>query len=198
MAGPIEFWFDFSSPYGYLASERIGALADEHRRDVVWRPFLLGAVFKVTGAGPNALDPMRGAYFLQDFARSADYLGVPIKMPAAFPFAAVTPSRAVYWQEAQDPGKIPALVHALYRAAFARGGAIDTPAAVATAAAAAGIDPAGLEAGLQEPDVKATLKARTDEAIERRIFGSPFFLVDGEPFWGVDRLDQLAWRLAAA
>ena len=196
MAAPIEFWFDFSSPYGYLGSERIEALAQEHGRGIVWRPFLLGAVFKVTGSGANALDPMRGAYFRHDMVRSARYLGVPIVMPDGFPFAAVAPSRAVYWQEAQDPARVPALVHALFRAAFVQGGSIGTPAAVAAAAAAAGFDRPGLEAGLQDPQVKTRLKARTDEAIDRRIFGSPFMVVDGEAFWGVDRMDQLAWHLA--
>ena len=196
MAAPIEFWFDFSSPYGYLGSERIEALAQEHGRDIVWRPFLLGAVFKVTGGGPNALDPMRGGYFMHDLVRSARYLGVPIVMPDGFPFAAVAPSRAVYWQERQDPAQVPALVHALYRAAFVQGSSIGTAPAVAAAAAAAGIDQADLEAGLQDPQAKTVLKARTDEAIDRRIFGSPFMVVEGEAFWGVDRMDHLAWYLA--
>ena len=196
MAAPIEFWFDFSSPYGYLASERIESLAQEHGRSVVWRPFLLGAVFKVTGGGANALDPMRGAYFRHDMVRSARYYGLPVTMPERFPFAAVASSRAVYWQEAQDAVKVPSLVHALYRTAFVQGGSIGTPAGVTAAAVEAGIDPARLEAGLQDPQTKAALKTRTDEAIDRGIFGSPFMVVDGEAFWGVDRLDQLAWRLA--
>jgi len=76
MAAPIEFYFDFSSPFGYLASEKIDQLAAKHGREVMWRPFLLGAVFKITGGMPTMEVPIKGDYYKRDFPRSARYLGV--------------------------------------------------------------------------------------------------------------------------
>src|SRR3990170_3778049 len=102
MADPIDFYFDFSSPYGYLASTRIDALAARHGRAVVWRPFLLGVAFKTTGQAPAVEPPLRGPYHRHDFARSARLLGVPFQIPAVFPFAALAASRAYYWLVDRD------------------------------------------------------------------------------------------------
>src|SRR4051794_23799459 len=103
MPAPIEFYFDFSSPYGYLASTKIEEIAASHGRHVNWRPFLLGAVFKVSGMKPLVDIPMKGDYTAHDFGRFARYLGVPFVMPANFPFAPVAASRAVYWLGDRDP-----------------------------------------------------------------------------------------------
>ena len=81
----IEFWFDFSSPYSYLAAEKIDALAANHQRIVHWRPVLLGAIFQVTNAVPLVQLPLKGDYSVRDFARSARFLGLPFTMPAKFP-----------------------------------------------------------------------------------------------------------------
>src|SRR5215471_14608236 len=115
MAESIEFYFDFSSPYGYLASTRIDAIAAKHGRQVTWRPFLLGAAFKVTGQQPLVEQPLRGDYSRRDFARSARLLGVPLKMPEPFPFFGLAASRACYWIE--DAGQANALAKAIYCAA---------------------------------------------------------------------------------
>src|SRR5262245_46068135 len=94
---PIEFYFDFSSPYGYLASTQIDALAARHGREVAWRPFWIGAAFKVTGQRALVEQPLRGAYAERDFARSARLLSVPFRKPPNFPFFALAASRAFYW-----------------------------------------------------------------------------------------------------
>jgi len=196
VTGPIDFYFDFSSPYGYLASTRIDALAARHGRAVVWRPFLLGVAFKTTGQAPAVEPPLRGPYHRHDFARSARLLGVPFSMPAVFPFAALAASRAYYWLVDRDPARARALARAVYRAAFAEGRDATAPATVAELAAPLGVDPAALLAALADPAVKDRLKRETEAALAGGVFGSPFIVVDGEPFWGHDRLDQVERWLA--
>jgi len=192
MAEPIDFYFDFSSPYGYLASTEIDALAARHGRSVTWRPFVLGAAFKLTGQRALTEQPLRGDYARRDFARSARLLGVPFKLPDPFPFFALAASRACYWLE--EPSQAKALAKAVYHAAFGEGRDITPVPVVAEIARGLGIQ--GLEQGLEQPATKAGLRDATDQALARGVFGSPFFIVDGEPFWGHDRLDQLDRWLA--
>ena len=192
MADPIEFYFDFSSPYGYLASTRIDAIAARHGRDVTWRPFVLGAAFKVTGQQPLVEQPLRGEYAKRDFARSARLLGVPLKLPAPFPFFGLAASRACYW--VADAARARALAKAIYHAAFGEGRDVTPVASVAEIARGLGIE--GVERGVEEPETKARLREATDEALARGVFGSPFFIVDGEPFWGHDRLEHVERWLA--
>ena len=115
---PIDFYFDFSSPYGYIASTRIDEIAARHGRTVAWRPILLGVVFKTTGMGPLPSVPLKGAYSLRDFERSARLYGVAFKMPVAFPFNAITPSRMFYWLEGRDRGLARRFGLAAFQAAF--------------------------------------------------------------------------------
>ena len=191
MPDPIEFYFDFSSPYGYLASERIDAIAARHGRDVTWRPYLMGVAMKTTGSIPLVDRPMMGAYSRRDMARSARRLGVPLTFPEPFPIATVAACRAVYWVERTDATAAKALAQALYRAYFVDGRNISEPDVVADVAAGTGADRDALLAGIQEPAVKDRLKEVTGAAIERGVFGSPFFMVGDEPFWGHDRMDEV-------
>ena len=191
MPDPIEFYFDFSSPYGYLASERIDAIAARHGRDVTWRPYLMGVAMKTTGSTPLVDRPMMGAYSRHDMARSARRLGVPLTFPEPFPIATVAACRAVYWVERTDAAAAKALAQALYRAYFVDGRNISEPDVVADAAGGTGADRDALLAGIQEPAIKDRLKEVTGAAIERGVFGSPFFMVGDEPFWGHDRMDEV-------
>ncbi len=103
MSKPIDFYFDFSSPYGYMAAQKIDALAAKYGRTVDWRPMLLGVVFKQTGMAPLTQIPIKGDYSRRDFERSARFHGVPFRMPTVFPIASQAPSRIVLWAKAQDP-----------------------------------------------------------------------------------------------
>jgi 2-hydroxychromene-2-carboxylate isomerase len=191
---PIQFYFDFSSPYGYLASYRIDDIGAEFGRDVLWRPYLLGVAFKNTGQSPLVSQPLRGPYHLRDMQRSARKLKVPMVLPEGFPMATIAAARAFYWLDESDPRRARDLAKALYRAAFAQGRNIAPAKVVAEVGTEIGIDPLQLEAGIADPAVKERLRAETDAAIARGIFGSPFVIVDGEPFWGNDRLDDVrAW-----
>ena len=116
MAEPIDFYFDFSSPYGYFMAERIDALAAAHGRSVRWRPFLLGAVYKVTGEVPLPSKPLKGDYSKRDFERSARFLGLRCRIPEAFPIGTQVAARAFYWLDERDPVAARAFALAVYRA----------------------------------------------------------------------------------
>jgi 2-hydroxychromene-2-carboxylate isomerase len=191
MPAPIEFYFDFSSPYGYMASEKIDALAAKYGRSTDWHPVLLGAIFKTTGAQPPAGLPIKGDYFKHDFARSARLLGVPYQQPSIFPIASVAPSRAVYWLKDRDVEKSKALVRALYQAFFVEDRDIQNLDVVLDVASMLGIKRDELAAGLNDAAVKERLKNEVQQAMDKGVFGSPYIIIDGEPFFGADRLDQV-------
>lgn len=194
MAQQMDFYFDFSSPYGYLASTRIDALGAKHGRTVRWRPILLGAIFKITGVVPIALVPIKADYFRRDTARMARLLDVPMTIPAQFPFGTVTACRAFYFMQQRDPEAAVRLAKALFHAAFAEGRDICPVEQVGAIADRAGFDGDAIMEGIQGAEVKEMLKLAVDEAIARGVFGAPYIFADDEPFWGVDRLDQIdAW-----
>jgi 2-hydroxychromene-2-carboxylate isomerase len=143
MAAPIDFYFDFSSPYGYLAAQKIDALAAKHGRTVDWHPLLLGVVFKETGMAPLTMVPLKGEYSKRDFARSARFHGIAgFRLPSKFPIAGQAPSRIVLWLKAQDPALAVRVAKALYRAYFVEDIDISSPDAAAAVAAGEGVDAA--------------------------------------------------------
>ena len=194
MPALIDFYFDFSSPYGYLAAMKIDALAARHGRAVDWHPLLLGVVFKETGGTPLTQVPIKGDYSRRDFAR---FHGITdFRMPAKFPIPSQSPSRVVLWLKATNPALAATVARALYRAYFVDGVDISSPDEAAAVAAKAGVDPAAARAAIDDPEVKEALKREVAAAMARGVFGSPFVIVDGEPFWGIDRFDQLERWLA--
>lgn len=193
---PIDFYFDFSSPYGYLAAQKIDEMAGLYGREVNWKPILLGVIFKTTGAQPLLDIPIKGAYARRDMERMARMMGVPITMPEVMPFPSISAARAVYWVKDSDPEQAVALVKALYAEAFGKGGDIRDAEAVVRIAGEVGIDGAALKAALGEAAVKERLKTEIEAAMHAGVCGSPFFVVDGEPFWGADRLDHVERWLA--
>jgi 2-hydroxychromene-2-carboxylate isomerase len=197
MAEAIEYYFDFSSPYGYLMSEKIDDVAARHGRKVHWRPILLGAVFKATGAQPLSQVPLKGEYSKRDFARSARFLGVPFVLPAAFPIATQNAARAYYWLHERDCAQARAFAHAAYRSYFAEGRDISEVAAVLELAAKVGVgDTAVLQSALGSPELKERLRQEVDAALAKGVCGSPYVVIDNEPFLGVDRLPQIEKWLA--
>jgi 2-hydroxychromene-2-carboxylate isomerase len=187
----IEFFFDFASPYGYLASHVIEAVGERTGRPVVWKPILLGAAMKETGAVPLLTVPMKGDYARHDAARAARRLGVPLVVPETFPFASVAACRAYYALVDKDPDAAKALARALYATVFAEGKEISRAETVLETAASTGIDAEALAGAMASPEIKGQLRREVTEAIERGVFGSPFIFADGEPFWGFDRLGEV-------
>ena len=191
MPQPIEFYFDFSSPYGYLASEKIEDLAARHNRKVRWRPILLGVIFKQTGGAPLTTLPLKGEYSLHDFRRSARFLDVPYTHPETFPLATQHAARAYYWLHDQDCETARAFVHRVFRALYRNGRDISDLDVVLELAARQGADRATLLEALNGPALKERLKGECEAALAKGVFGSPYIIVDGEPFFGADRLPQI-------
>lgn len=191
MSMPIDFYFDFASPYGYFASHEIEKIAKKHRRGVTWRPYLLGVAFRITGMQAGTEIPMRGDYVRADAPRYARLLGLPFSFPESFPMLALAPSRAFYWLHERDAEQAKALAKAIYHAYFGEGRDMSKIEAVAEVAATLGVDPDVMIAAMKGQAVKDKLKDETEKAIALGVFGSPFFVVDGEQFWGADRMWQL-------
>jgi 2-hydroxychromene-2-carboxylate isomerase len=191
MTNPIDFYFDYSSPYGHIAAMKIDELAARHGRTVNWKPILLGAVFKVTGAQPLPTLPLKGDYAKRDIARSARFHGVEFKYPSKFPIASQAPARAFYWANDRDPALARKLAKTLYRAYFVEDRDISSPEVTADVAATLGLKRDEVLAAINAPAAKDRLKNEVDAAIKLGVFGSPYIVIDGEPFWGVDRFDQI-------
>jgi 2-hydroxychromene-2-carboxylate isomerase len=184
----LHFFFDFSSPFAYLASTQVEALARRTGAELVYRPFLLGGLFKAIGTPDVPLFAMPAAkrrHSLADMARWADHYGVPLRFPGRFPMNTVKPLRMVL---ELPEGERAALIHAIFRAFWAEDRDISDDATLAAIATAAGLDGSVLVANAKTDAAKACLKAATDEAVQAGLCGAPSFLVEGELFWGQDRL----------
>ena len=196
MAQPLDFYFDFSSPYGYFAATRIDGIAARYDRSVTWRPILLGAVFKVTGQQPLPTIPLKGEYTRRDLERTARLLNVPFGYPTTFPISGTAPSRAYYYVADRDPALAKRLALSLYRAYFSQDRDISAPETTIDVAAAMGVNRDDLVRALNDAAVKDRLRKEVENAIQRGVFGSPYIVIDGEPFWGSDRLEQVDQWLA--
>jgi 2-hydroxychromene-2-carboxylate isomerase len=196
VTAPIDFYFDFSSPYGYFGAEKIDDLAARYDRSVRWHPILLGVVFKTVGTAPLPSIPVKGPYSLHDIRRSARFLGVPYVHPSRFPLATQQAGRAYTWLAERSTALAREFALETYRAYFTADRDISDPGVVLEVAASLGVDRDELAAALADATLKARFKADVETALARGVFGSPFFIVDGEPFWGTDRLPQLEKWLA--
>lgn len=194
----LEYWYDFSCPYAYLASTQIEALAKKVGARVTYQPFLLGGVFRARSpeqATVIRMGPARERMNQLDMRRWAKHWGVPLNMPASHPNRTVLALRAVL---AAGPQHVKSASHALFRAYWGQGRDVSQPEVVQAALDDAGLDGAALVAQASEQVVKDELRCRTDEAIERGIFGAPTFFFEGNMFWGQDRFEQLARALGLA
>lgn len=189
---PIDFWFDFSSPYGYLLSEKIDAVAAKYGRKVKWHPILLGVIFQATGSRPPADGvSSKGTYMLHDFHRSARHMGIPYNPPSRFPLPTQNAARAYYWLHGQDCALARQFAHAVYRGFFVDDLDVSSPAIILEIASKLGVDRSTLETALQSPEIKARLKEQCETALKAGVFGSPHVIIDGEAFFGADRLPQI-------
>tara|TARA_B100000315_G_C14539523_1_gene570156 strand:+ start:1046 stop:1666 length:621 start_codon:yes stop_codon:yes gene_type:complete len=188
MTGSIEFYFDFSSPYSYFASHKVEILADKHGREVAWKPVMIGAAFKQTGALPLTETPLKGEYAKHDWQRLARFMEVPWTLPEPFPIAALAPSRAFYWLADKNPGQARLFARTAFAAYYGEGRDISSADVVADLAAPLHVERSELLAAIEEPAIKERLKRETEQAVHRGVFGAPFIFIDGEPFWGSDRM----------
>ncbi len=189
----LEFFYDFVSPYSYLASTRVEAVAARTGATIRWRPFVLGGVFKATSNHAPIEIPAKAKHMLLDLDRWSRRLGVPLKFPEAFPFNPILSLRTALAAEAV--GKLVPATHAIYRARWADQRDIADPAVLAAVLTEAGLDGAALVAAA--PSYKEALLKQTQEAIDRGAFGAPLFFVGEQLFVGNDRLDFVEEALKA-
>lgn len=194
---PVDFWFDFSSPYSCIASEWIDALAARHGRTVRRHAILLGATFQAAELKSPVSYPIKREYSLHDFARSARFHGVAYTLPPVFPIPTQNAARVFWWlAETQGDAAASNWAREGLRAVFTRGVALQEPAALRAFVAEQGLDADAAEAVWNDAAWKARLKRANDEAVAAGVFGAPFFRIDGEPFWGNDRQPQMERWLA--
>ncbi len=188
---PIVFYFDFTSPYSYLASERIDELAAKYDRRVQWRPVMLGAAFKASGMPLLVTIPLKGDYSKRDFDRSARFMGIPYTFPPKFPVSSLSAARAYYWLHGQDCARAREFARAVFRAYWTGGRDISDTTVVLDIVGSQGLEVGACETAIATQEIKDRVKNETDAAIAQGMFGAPYFMVDGEPFWGADRLPQI-------
>ncbi len=195
---PVHFYFDFSSPYSYIASEWLDDLAARHGRSVQRHAILLGVTFQAAELKSPVAYPIKREYSVRDFARSARFHGLTYKLPEPFPIPTQNAARIFWWlHDTRGPDAAAAWSRAGLRAVFQRGAALNDAATLKALAAEHGLDPAEVEAVWNDPRWKDRLKRANEEAIAAGVFGAPFFIVDGEPFWGNDRRPQIERWLAS-
>ena len=186
----IEFWFDFGSNYSYLAMMRIDALAAGRGIDVVLKPFLLGPIFKSLGweTSPFVLQAKKGEYIWRDMERQCAKYGLPWTKPSAFPRRALLPMRVA--MAAADQPWLGEFCRQIFDANFVENREIDDVETVTAVLARLQVAPDEWIALAQAQAAKAALRAQSDEAARRGVFGAPMFFVGDEMFWGNDRLDD--------
>jgi 2-hydroxychromene-2-carboxylate isomerase len=188
----IDFWFDLASPYSALAALRIADVAQG--LEVRWHPFLLGPIFQAQGwnDSPFNLFPSKGRWMWRDVPRRAARRGVAFRQPSRFPRHSVLASRVALVALGEGWGED--CIRATFRAEFGGDADIADPGVMAGIVARLGHDGPATVSRAQSQSVKDSLRANTDQASRRGIFGAPTFLVDGELFWGDDRLeDAVDW-----
>jgi 2-hydroxychromene-2-carboxylate isomerase len=187
----LEFFFDYSCPFAYLGSTQVEALALRMSSELVYRPVLLGGLFRAAGTPQRLFEAQvapKAAHNLLDMKRWAALYGVPLDMPPAHPMRTVEALRATL-----ATGCDPKVIHAFYRAYWAEGKPVSDPAVLRRVLVGAGHDADAVLARIEGQEAKDDLRARTDEAIALGMFGVPVYRVDGGPIvWGQDRMPRVA------
>lgn len=199
MGTTVEFFFDCGSPYSYLASTQIEALAVRTSAQVVWRPFLLGAVFKATGSGqPEAVTNMyKARYLFKDLQDWSKYYGLPsLVLPENFPVDSLKADRLAL--VAHEAGQLVSWTHTVFRAAFVDGRDVSDPNVLSDLLRQLELDPQPAFARMLSPEIKDRLRKNTEEAVSRGAFGAPTFFVGSEMFFGNDRMGFLEAALIEA
>lgn len=183
MAKQIEFYFDYLSPYSYLADTQLPTIAKRHGATIVYKPVLLLGLFKAAGNSSPIAVPAKRAYILADLPRWAGKYGVPMKMNPYFPINTIKLMRGAIAAQAQ--GRFDEYHPIAFRGVWVEELDLGKISVLAEVLKKVGIDPDAIEGD----EIKSRLQANTDEAVARGAFGVPAFFVGNEMFWGNDRLD---------
>ena len=192
MTKKIEFWFDFGSPASYLAWVQLPKIAAARGATIDWRPMLLGGVFQAASNRSPVEIPAKGKWMLEDLPRWAQRYGAPYRRNPHFPINTLSLMRGAVGMQMKGESEFLRYVDAIYPAMWEKERNMGDPAVVAAVLAEAGFDPAAFQAMVADPAVKDKLKAVTQEAVERGVFGAPTLFVDGQMHFGQDRLDFIA------
>lgn len=193
----VEFFFDFGSPTTYLAYTQLPGIAREAGAQLVWRPMLLGGVFKATGNVSPVTVPAKGRWMGQDIARWAGRWGVPFTFNPHFPINTLTLMRGAVGLQMRRPDDFARYVEAMFRAMWVAPRNLGDAAVLAGTLSEAGFDAEAFMALVADPEVKARLVANTEEAVARGVFGAPTCFVGDAMFFGQDRLDFVREALLA-
>ncbi len=193
----FDFYYDFGSPAAWLAYTQLSQLTADTGATVVMKPMLLGGVFQSTGNRPPISVPLKGTYLFTDLSRFAKRYGVPLVMNPFFPINTITLMRVDVGLELRADPRLADYRDAMFRAIWVDQQNMNDPATVGTVLVRAGFDPADLLAVASDPVVKDELRARTQAAVDRGIFGAPTFFVGDDMFWGQDRIDFVREALQA-
>jgi 2-hydroxychromene-2-carboxylate isomerase len=185
----IEFYFDPISPFAYLGSIQIERLAARLNRQIEWKPVLIGVtILKVMGLKPLPETPLKGLYLKHDAVRLAEFFDVPFRYHGLTGINSLAALRAFVVLKERDAGLAKSLAQKIFRRLWVRGLNITAADDIAEEAKDLGIDVPALLRESETDRAKDALKRQVDAAIEAGVFGVPYFVVDGEPIWGVDRM----------
>ena len=193
----IEYFFDFGSPTSYLAWTQLPKIVAETGARVVWRPMLLGGVFKATGNASPVTVAAKGRWMNDDIARWAERYGVAFRFNPHFPINTLTLMRGAAGLQIRDPERFAHYVDVVERAMWETPQNLGDPAVLAAVLAEAGFDAEAFAALVADPEVKGRLVATTEEAVSRGVFGAPTFFVGDRMFFGQDRLEFVREALLA-
>ncbi|WP_160107728.1 2-hydroxychromene-2-carboxylate isomerase [Pseudomonas izuensis] len=189
MSKTVEFLFDLGSPATYLAYTQLPKICEQTDSQLIYVPILLGGVFKATGNATPAAIPAKGRYMFQDLDRYAKRYGVPLKFNPHFPINTLMLMRAVTGMQLRHPERFAAFIDCLFKALWVEGHNLNEPVTVGTVLSQNGFDPDEVLALTADEEVKAALKDNTEKAVQRGVFGAPSMFVDGQLFFGQDRLE---------
>ncbi|QYY28245.1 2-hydroxychromene-2-carboxylate isomerase [Cupriavidus pinatubonensis] len=189
MTKTVEFYFDVGSPASYLAWTQLPALCAQAGAQLVYKPMLLGGVFQATGNASPAAVPAKGRYVSHDLARFARRYGVPLAQNPHFPIITLMLMRAATAVQLREPEQFDHFLSTVFQAIWVDSLNLNDMGLTAQTLARGGFDAGQIEAWVSDPEIKAALKATTDEALQRGVFGAPTMFVGQEMFFGQDRLD---------
>ncbi|PWE47585.1 2-hydroxychromene-2-carboxylate isomerase [Pseudomonas prosekii] len=189
MSKTVEFFFDLGSPATYLAYTQLPKICAQTGSQLVYKPMLLGGVFKATGNASPAMIPAKGRYMFKDLDRYAQRYDVPLKFNPHFPINTLMLMRAVTGMQVRHPERFQAFIDCLFSALWVEGRNLDDPATVAAVLTENGFDPNAVLALTADEHIKTVLKETTEQAVQRGVFGAPSMFIGDELFFGQDRLD---------
>ncbi|OTG66385.1 2-hydroxychromene-2-carboxylate isomerase [Acinetobacter silvestris] len=184
----VEFYFDLGSPYSYLGFYQIQKIAAEKQAEIIWKPMLLGGVFKATGNSSPLMVPAKAKYSMLDLKRCSKFWDIPVKMNPYFPINTLSLMRLVTAIQLYQPQRFVEVTTGLFNAMFRVPRNLNDQQEFIQLTSELGLESEQVQSWLNDEQVKAQLKAITEQAIELGVFGAPTWFVNDEMFWGVDHL----------